>query len=145
MAKMVTWTRLDIIFVCTLPVFPELGILCYSMLICLSQQTTIIRCMKSMQARLICRYSLSVTSQKPRNPKSYLRAVVTCDLPVSYIHNALCWTLSGKVKQSNLCLTLNGDNLVVEWNCFPFWMFPDIRKSITSVGMFPVFARFWLR
>jgi hypothetical protein len=90
MAKIVTRTRPDGVFVGTLPVFPELGILCYSVLICLPEQTTIISCMKSMQASLICRYSLSMTSQKPRNPKSCLRAVIKCDLPVLYIHNALC-------------------------------------------------------
>jgi hypothetical protein len=75
MGKIVTWTRLDVTFVSTLPVFPDLGILCYSILICLPQQTTIISCMNRMQTRLICRHSLSITSQKPRNPKSCLRAV----------------------------------------------------------------------
>ena len=75
MAKIFTWTRLDVTFVLTVPIFPDLGILFYSIIICLPQQTTIISCMNSMRARLICRYSLSMTSQKPRNPKSCLRAV----------------------------------------------------------------------
>jgi len=41
--------------------------------------------------------------------------------------------MSGQVKEGNFCLTVYGENHVVEWKCFSFWMFPNFRKNVSRL------------